>query len=91
MMKRENCDEDGVYQRVIVDCGRAEYTHVHTNLLQNQSKSLILESKSSHCHLLEKPCVLLSCKMGTKAKVEDWPGKAGVKMVTLTSSSLQVS
>jgi len=28
--------------------------------------------------------------MGTKAKVEDWPGKAGVKMVTLTSSSLQV-
>jgi len=28
--------------------------------------------------------------MVTQAKVEDWPGKAGVKMVTLTSPSLQV-
>lgn len=28
--------------------------------------------------------------MGVKAKVEDWPGKTGVKMVTLTSPKLQV-
>ena len=61
----------------------------NTNSLPNQSKCLVAASdrRSKRIHLLlEKSIVMV-----TEVKVEDWSGKTGVKMVTLTSPKLQVN
>ena len=74
---------EGVYQRATVGCG---LKHKLASQPEQVSRGSVWSSFTANLPVFRKSLVMV-----TEVKVEDWSGKTGVKMVTLTSPKLQVN